>query len=138
MKLSPAILIAVCICLTACVGTVHTYEGEKKPPNEVAIIKAKTNEFSGASYFVNFASYADISKGDRKFKDVGGEFIGWPSEMHMLPGKYLIRTNCYIRQQYAFPSVSVEVLAGITYEVTCRPVPDKLSTVEATYNIAPK
>src|SRR5690606_23472603 len=107
-----------------------------KAPSEVAILKGKPNVFSGASYLVAFSSYADISKGDKKFKDVGDEFFGWPQEIHMLPGKYLIITRCYVGNQYAFPSVPVEVLAGVTYEVTCSPVPDKLSTVAVTYKIA--
>ncbi|HAS6346980.1 TPA: hypothetical protein I7241_03255 [Vibrio vulnificus] len=130
-----AVLLSVFL-LNGCVGTVRTYEGEKKPNEEIAVIQGKTYELGGASYHVYFASYADLSVEERKFKDVGDAVVGYPQEIHMLPGEYLILTRCHVGSSYAFPAVKARVKAGEVYEVQCGPVRDKLNTVGAVIKSA--
>lgn len=80
-----------------------------------------------------FASYSKLEPGSKlDFQQVGNAFAGYPSEMHMLPGKYLVMTRCVIGGQYAFPSFTLEAVAGATYEVLCSPVADQLGRVKVT------
>lgn len=125
-------VVALCVfALSGCVGVVKTYSGEKSI-EQIAIIKGGTLEFAGNRYHTFLVSYAPIVKGDKPiFQNVGDSFIGYPREIHVEPGKYLIMTKCYITNQYAFPSVAIETLGGMTYEIQCEPIPDELSRVRA-------
>ncbi|MDK9764223.1 hypothetical protein KI743_19640 [Vibrio sp. D420a] len=129
-----AILLTV-FSLSGCVGVVHTYEGSKKPLNEVAVLKGENLEFAGRNYRVLFSSYTDLSDDEKDFKNVGDAFIGYPKEIHMLPGDYVVLTHCIVGDEYAFPAVKASVKAGETYEVKCGPIPDKLNTVGAMIQV---
>ncbi|OLQ71088.1 hypothetical protein BIT28_02640 [Photobacterium proteolyticum] len=126
-----SVVLLTVFSLSGCVGVVHTYEGVKKPAEEVAILKGEVTEFAGRNYRVVFSSYTDISKDEKDFKDVGDAIVGYPREIHMLPGEYFVLTQCLVGNEYAFPAVRASVKAGEVYEVKCGPVPGKLSTVGA-------
>lgn len=117
--------------LSGCVGVVKTYSGEKSI-DQIAIIKGGNLEFAGNRYHTFLVSYAPIVKGEKaKFQNVGDSFIGYPREIHIEPGRYLVMTKCYIANQYAFPAVEFEAAGGMTYEIQCEPIPDELSRVRA-------
>ena len=125
-----AILLTV-FSLSGCVGVVHTYEGSKKPLSEVAVLKGENLEFAGRNYRVLFSSYTDLSDDEKDFKNVGDAFIGYPKEIHMLPGDYFVFTKCLVGNEYGFPTVKASVKAGEIYKVKCGPIPGKLSSVGA-------
>ena len=124
--------------LTACVGTVQTYPGEPRDISQIAILKGGSADPSGDTfwpgnkYWLSFVSYRFLEEGKKpESVRVGNAFIGNPREIHVAPGKYLLLTRCDIQNQYAFPSVSVDAVAGMTYEIRCEPVANQLSTVKA-------
>ncbi len=58
--------------LAGCAGTVQTYPGEPKDISQIAVVKSRTNEFSGNRYFVFFASYSKLEPGQKPvFEKVG-------------------------------------------------------------------
>jgi hypothetical protein len=126
-------LAALCtlFALTGCVGVVKTYSGERNI-EQIAIIKGGDLEFAGNRYLTFLASYAPIVEGNKpESHSVGNSFTGYPREIHIEPGKYLVMTKCHIANQYAFPAVAIEAEAGMTYEIKCEPIPDQLSRVRA-------
>nr|WP_321280960.1 hypothetical protein [uncultured Vibrio sp.] len=130
-SVSLSVIFLTVFSLSGCVGVVHTYEGPQKPVKEVAILKGEVTEFAGRNYRVVFASYSDLSKDENDFKDVGDEFVGYPKEIHMLPGDYFVFTKCLVGNEYGFPTVKASVKAGEIYKVKCGPIPGKLSSVGA-------
>jgi hypothetical protein len=79
---------------------------------------------------VFFVSYAALEPGIKPtFNKVGDAFTGYPKELTMLPGRYLVMTRCATGNQYAFPALRLAVAAGEVYEVKCEPVADQLSRV---------
>ena len=120
--------------LAGCAGTVQTYSGNPKDASQIAVVRARASEFSGTGnrYFVSFASYAKLEPGQKPVPErVGNAFTGYPSELQLLPGRYAVMTRCSIMNQYAFPSFTLDAVAGATYEVICEPVADQLSRVRA-------
>lgn len=119
--------------LAGCVGPVQTYSGEPKDMKQIAVVTGGSTQFAGGTYIAFFVSYAELEAGKKpEFKKVGDAFAGYPRELRMLPGRYAVMTRCTIGNQYAFPAVSLQVEAGATYEITCEPVADRLSTVKAS------
>lgn len=134
---SPTTLVSLLLLstLAGCAGTVQTYSGDAKSDSQIAVVKSRAHEFvgSGSRYFAFFASYAKLEPGQKPvFQNVGNEFTGYPKELRMLPGKYMVMIRCGTQGQFAFPSFNFEAVAGATYEVICEPVANQLSTVKAT------
>ncbi|MGH8641401.1 MAG: hypothetical protein ACRET6_06805, partial [Burkholderiales bacterium] len=112
---------------------VQTYSGEPKDTRQIAIVKGGASEFANGKYFASFAQYAELEAGKKpEFKKMGDAFAGYAKELHMLPGRYAVMTYCAIGNHFAFPIVNLQVEAGATYEITCAPVADNLSTVRAS------
>lgn len=119
--------------LAACApATVQTYEGPAKARNEVAVLRGVADESpgTGVRYYVFFVSYASYVPGVKPFfNKVGDSFSGYPKELTMLPGDYIVMTRCATGNQYAFPAIRLRVAAGDDFEVKCEPVPNALSRV---------
>ena len=131
------------LCLLAplygCVGTVQSYSGEPRAINKVSVVRGVITEFAGSNYHTFFASYAPFVPGKKpEFQNVGDAFVGYPRELHMAPGSYLLLTRCHIGNQYAFPSVHLDAVEGMTHEIICEPVSDELSKVKATFRKSEK
>ena len=95
---------------------VQTYEGQPKPRMEIGIVKALRGEI----YLAQFESYARrITDQGLEFQKVGNNFTGYPTELHMVPGRYVILARCFGGGGYGFPSLDFDVLPGMTYEVSC-------------------
>lgn len=119
--------------LAACApATVQTYEGPAKPPGEIAVLRGVSDEAlgTGVRYYVFFVSYASYLPGLKPvFNKVGDSFTGYPRELSMLPGDYIVMTRCATGNQYAFPAIRLKLAAGDNIEVRCVPVPNALSRV---------
>lgn len=120
------------LLLFGCVGTVQTYPGAPQALNKISVVKGINQEFAGNTYRTYFTSYAFLTSGVKpELNRVGDSFVGYPNELHMAPGNYLIQTRCSVGSQYAFPAIELEASEGISYEISCQPVSDELSKVKA-------
>jgi len=115
MKRLLAVLVAA--PLAGCVlPPVQTYEGQPKPRTEIGIVKSPRGDL----YLGQFSSYARRVSGEKlEFQKVGNAFTGYPTELHMVPGRFLILVRCSGGGGYGFPSMDFDVLPGMTYEISC-------------------
>ena len=105
----------------------QAYSGDARPVGETAVVRALDDE----RFTLGFTSYADFAGGDMSdFKSVGNSWIGYPKEMTMLPGRYLVMTHCATGAYYAFPSFMFMARAGKSYEVKCQYVKGELGKIE--------
>ena len=127
MKRFAAILMLALAAACGTPGPVQTYEGSPRPVAEVAILKGIS-----AGYRAGFASYAKREVGLKvEFTRLNSFGQGYPSEVHLLPGTYLVLLNCNDGRGYAFPSVEIPVIGGMTYELGCRQPIGETRKVEA-------
>ena len=119
---------ALALAITGC-GTPgpKTYEGPARPASEIAILKGVW-----AGFRPTFADYARIEAGRKtEFAKMRSLGQGYPREIHVLPGRYLVMLHCYDAQSFGFPALELAVNAGMTYEVGCRRPIGEASKVEA-------
>lgn len=105
----------------------QTYEGPARPASEVAILKGIS-----AGYRAGFASYARSGVGPKtQFTNVRSFGQGYPNEIHLLPGAYLVMLHCNDGRQFGFPAIEIAVEAGMTYEIGCRQPIGEARKIEA-------
>ncbi len=124
------------LLLTGCAAPklVHGYEGEPKPVGEVAVLLGKDN----FHYRLAFANVADLDvEGDLEWIETGNAWTGYTREVRVLPGRYVVMTHCTIGNRYAFPSIRVTVVAGMTYEMTCGETSSTSNSAEVSVNERP-
>jgi hypothetical protein len=98
------------------VPPVQTYDGPPKPAVEIAIVRS----VGEGAYRGRFSSYARHIRDQKlEFQSVGNSLTGYPTEIHLVPGHYLILVRCDGGGGYGFPSVDFDVLPGMTYEISC-------------------
>lgn len=112
------IALTAAISTTGCVGmagmlgaSVQAYDGPARADSEIAILVKSTSELSGATTFVKAVD--DVSYGDDVLR-------GWPSMVKVLPGNHKVDVKCYYGDRHAFPTMTVDLKAGVRYEVGCR------------------
>lgn len=120
--------------LSGCAQTARkTYSGEPKDRSQIAVLIGGATEFARERYSTQFHDYAELDAGKKPtFNRVYDAFQTAPRELHMLPGRYLVRINCMVGgNRNAWLLISLEVAAGATYEIICEPVPSDLGKVRA-------
>lgn len=75
--------------------------------------QARISIFSG-----EFHAYAQAST-PSSFLNVGDYWSGYPVELRMSPGKYVLMVRCDNGKSHAFPTMPISLSAGFTYEVSC-------------------
>jgi hypothetical protein len=94
----------------------QAYEGPARPAGEIGILKGLS-----AGYRAGFASYARREVGQKiEFTSKRSFGQGYPNEVHLLPGRYLVLLHCNDGRQYGFPAIELALEAGMTYEIGCR------------------
>ncbi len=120
-------IVAATVLLSGCVSnTVMAYAGDERPLDEVAVLTVNPN----SRYMVGISSYVEAGTGE-DFEHVGGPFVGYPREMHLLPGQYVVMLHCSEYDWFAWPQFRITAVAGMSWRVDCRRVPDQPSNVEA-------
>lgn len=115
MKRLAAVLLVLTLAGCGTPGPVQTYEGPARSSDEIAILKGIS-----AGYRAGFASYARREIGLKtQFTSVRGFGQGYPNEIHLIPGTYIVLLHCNDGRQYGFPSVELAVQEGFTYELAC-------------------
>jgi len=115
MKRIAAVLMLLTLAGCGTPGPVQTYEGPARSTDEIAILKGLST-----GYRAGFASYARREIGLKtEFTKVRGFGQGYPNEIHLIPGTYIVLVHCSSGQQYAFPSVELSVQEGFTYQIAC-------------------
>ena len=128
MKLYAGMLL-LALALTGCgtPGPVQTYEGPARPTSDVAVLKGLS-----AGYRAGFSSYARREIGLKtEFQQVRSFGQGYPNEIHLLPGTYLVMLHCNDGRGYGFPAVELAVVGGVTYEIGCRQPIGEARKIEA-------
>ncbi len=126
-KLIVAGLIAAGALSSGCVSnTVQAYDGEVRPLDQVTVLTADPD----SQYIVGFSSYVEAGTGE-DFDHVGGPFVGYPREMHLLPGEYVVMLHCSQYDWFAWPQFRIKAVAGMSWRVGCRSVPGQSGQVEA-------
>lgn len=124
--------------LTGCSGTVQTYQGEPRDISEIAIVRGGSNKpgmkefWQTYKYTAGFVAYTHLEEGKKPEPVSVDNFSGGIMELHMAPGKYLLSMRCFNDRVTAFPSVAINAVAGMTYEVRCEPVVDNFGKVKAS------
>jgi len=127
MKRLAALLLVLAAAGCGTPGPVQTYEGAARPAGEVAVLKGIS-----AGYRAGFASYAKRELGLKtEFKSVRSFGQGYPGEIHLLPGTYLVMLNCNDGRTYGFPAIELAVYEGVTYELGCRQPIGEARKIEA-------
>jgi hypothetical protein len=128
----PTLALAIGLLAGCAPAMVQTYQGPPKDRSQIAVLKGIAAEApgTGRTYYVFFTSYAEFDPARKPVAiKVGDSFTGYPKELTMLPGPYLVVTRCATGNQYAFPVIRINLEAGAEYEVRCEPVPNMLSQV---------
>ncbi|MEJ2452679.1 MAG: hypothetical protein P8103_00790 [Candidatus Thiodiazotropha sp.] len=129
------IIAVLSLALSGCAGVAHTYKGDEKPASEVAILNSEYTEFSGETYFVSFVAYVDMKDEEKTKNSLGDEIIGYPKEIHMLPGEYMLMNKCWTLHGTAFVPMRIKVDAGKKYKFTCAPAMNKMNTIQMKYGV---
>jgi len=102
-KMPSALLIAAALFLSACGATVQTYEGSKKPADEVAILKTNVGELTTTTTWVTRVD--------------GKDLVVAYSDIELLPGRRSLGINLTGGILRAAATVSLDAKAGRIYRL---------------------
>ncbi len=120
-------ILAASALLSGCVSnTVMAYAGEERPLSEVTVLIVNPN----SRFMVGISSYVEAGTGE-DFEHVGGPFVGYPREMHLLPGEYVVMLHCSEYDWYSWPQFRITAVAGMSWYVDCRQAAGQPGKIEA-------
>ena len=102
-KFPRALLMAVALFLSACGGTVQTYEGSKKAAQEVAFLRTNVGELTMTTTWVTRVD--------------GKELVVAYTEIELLPGRRTLGINLTGGVLRAAATVSLDAQAGRIYRL---------------------
>ena len=119
------LLAGLCLILTSCAYVPrHEYSGSKKPKTEISIVKGFYPGFMKEGFSSAISGYSKIeNEAPTAFKSLGNSMVGFPNEIHLLPGNYIIQMYCFTVDAYTTPNIAIETKAGYTYVITCEVIP---------------
>jgi len=105
-------IVALCVLLAGC-ATGRIYEGERRPPDEVARISGDLRVTAGAPVTVILLKVGDHRLGLRE------------NAVEVLPGTYQLLVDCRIAEtsQVTRMSIEAEVYAGVHYRLVAETGP---------------
>lgn len=111
MALSAAACLPGCVAVTGALGaSVNAYDGPTRKDADIAILVHGDGPVAYGTAYVK--AIDDVDYGDDFLK-------GWPSTVKVIPGTHNVSVKCMVMRKYAFPSIHVQLKAGIRYEVGC-------------------
>ncbi|EPS3402190.1 hypothetical protein ACVD4U_004251, partial [Vibrio vulnificus] len=128
------IVIATVVSLVGCSArVVKSFDNKELSVENYAIVKGVEDDY----YTVMFSEYALLDVGQKPdVKTVGDPIIGYPDELHLLPGSYYINVRCVaitgMGKLEAWPSARMKLEAGSTYELECNDVGENKISLELT------
>lgn len=118
------LLVLVLSCVSCGLVPRKEYAGPKKPNDEIAIIKGYYPGLMKDGLYSRISGYSEIKDGKpNQFKETGNSTTGFPNEIQLLPGKYIIQAYCGRENMYSYPYAAVDAEAGNTYILKCEAIP---------------
>ncbi len=121
---------ALAYSLSGCAPTlVKTHPNT--PVEKIARLKNATIKLDNAAYTTYFSMYAPRhpSGSFGEFVQVGNSWTGFPTQLEMPVGSYLLSIQCSTNAQFGYLRMPVTLEARASYEVSCEPAEGRLNTV---------
>lgn len=122
-------LCALAIILTAsgCASAPYKgYEDSSQSTADSATVNPVTSDDGGGFWRgirLHLAIFAFYDEQKHKTTEIASPHFAQPGRpVHLLPGTYRLNTICATGTATAYPSMSLSVQAGMTYEIACKPV----------------
>jgi hypothetical protein len=101
------------------------------PPEKVAKLKSASLALDHAAYKTQFSMYAirQPNGGYGEFVQVGNTWTGFPQQLEIPEGSYLLSVQCATSSQFGYLRMPVTLAGGAEYEISCEPADGRLNTV---------
>ena len=101
------------------------------PPEKIAKLKSASIKLDNAAYKTQFSMYAVRQPygGYGEFVQVGNTWTGFPQQLEMPEGSYLLSVQCATQAQFGYIRMPVTLTGGAEYEISCEPADGRLNSV---------
>lgn len=135
MKKIISIIAASMLCSCGFMTTAKQYAGDRKGVSAIAVIQGYEGTLFADEYHATIIGYTKIeASGPSESKKFGlPGFTDYPSEIHVLPGKYEVQAYCFKGFSSYRPRKTLALQAGQTYLLKCD-VLDSQAVIEVHAN----